>query len=277
LNRELQIQVLTKLGLSQTQSKVLLVLHDTEGATARDIQRVSGILKQDVYSALSGLSEKGLIEKIIAKPAIFRPIPLNNAVSILHEAKKDESVQLKKQADELFKNWKREQRNEALFPSTNFVMLSPEETNPIGKTNKIGKAVEKASKSVTGLMSFPIFLKRGPTDKEIWIRAAQRGVKIKVMIFGVTDPLKLNAIDPKISENFDLSWTSDTLPATLVVLDNRELFFSLGDGLKSPVLWSMNPTFVHVINDYVETKLKYASACYIPVTNPSKKTVKLAV
>jgi sugar-specific transcriptional regulator TrmB len=77
------VKVLAKLGLTHNQAKVYVALLSLKNATARSAQKLSNVARQDVYQVLSELGEKGLIEKILAKPEKFRPIPVNEAISIL--------------------------------------------------------------------------------------------------------------------------------------------------------------------------------------------------
>ena len=90
------IEILVELGLTHTEAKVYTALLCLKRATAKNIHRASKVARQDVYQLLSDLQEKGLIEKIIGKPAKFKPIPASDAVSILTERRNEQSQKLKK-------------------------------------------------------------------------------------------------------------------------------------------------------------------------------------
>lgn len=71
-------QTFVNLGLTYLQAKVyvtLLRLGDV-GAEVRKIASASVIARQDVYRILPALQKMGLVEKVVAIPTIYRPIPL---------------------------------------------------------------------------------------------------------------------------------------------------------------------------------------------------------
>ena len=88
------IETLTELGLTHTEAKVYLTLLSLRTATANDIHKDSKVARQEVYRVLSDLEEKGLIEKIIARPSQFKPIPAREVVAILIQNRNKQSLQL---------------------------------------------------------------------------------------------------------------------------------------------------------------------------------------
>ncbi|MEM4733518.1 MAG: helix-turn-helix domain-containing protein, partial [Candidatus Bathyarchaeia archaeon] len=74
------VQTITKLGLTTSQVKVYLSLLQQKKATAKTISNFSKIARQEVYRVLSDLYEKGLVEKIIAKPTEFKAVPIEDCL-----------------------------------------------------------------------------------------------------------------------------------------------------------------------------------------------------
>jgi sugar-specific transcriptional regulator TrmB len=253
------IETLAELGLTHTEAKVYITLLSLKTATAKDTHKDSKIARQEVYRVLSDLEEKGLIEKIIARPSQFKPIPARDAVAILIQNRNKQSLQLQKKAIKQFRNLAIE-RVEALphSSSSQFVMLSKNEIDPAGPIGKIGKAIYKAQKNVMCSITFPVFNKAKLIDEHIWKKVAGRGVRFKFIISRESNADE--EFNPgQILENndcFEVRWATNVIPASMLLIDRREVFCRLGHDTDGPVLWSNNFFFVAMIIDYFETKWK---------------------
>ena len=251
------VEILTELGLTHTEAKVYVALLCLNSATARTIHKESNIARQDVYRILSDLEEKDLIEKIIAKPAEFRPIPAKDAISILLQKRKEQNHQLRKKAIRQFRNFNVECAETApLDKKPNFILLSKSETSPLGHIDKPGKAIDSAKKSVMGVLTFELFVKVKLMDEHIWKKAVKRGVKIKFIVGGRPDEKTELTLDTvlKDSDYFEVRWTTALPQAAVLLVDEREAFCRTGVRIENPVLWSADPNFVAMIKDYLKTK-----------------------
>lgn len=254
---EQYLEILAELGLTQTEAKVYIVLLCLKTATARNLHRESNIARQDVYRILSDLQEKGLIEKVIAKPAKFRPISVKDAISILLRRKIEHNRQLRRKAKQAFRNLEVDcVKTVPLDENVNFILLSKSETNPTGHIDKIGKAVENAKKTVMGLISFQLFMTVKLMEEDIWKKAVKKGIKFKFIVSGNSDEKEKLALDPRLknTDNFEVCWTPKLPQATVLLVDEKEAFCRTGITAESPVLWSTDPSFVAMIKDYLNTK-----------------------
>jgi sugar-specific transcriptional regulator TrmB len=253
------VQVLTELGLTQMQAKVYVALLHLKSATARSVQKLSNVARQDVYQVLSELREKDLIEKIVAKPTKFRPVPPEEAISILVQRRNEMSRQLEEKAIQKFSTFKYDCVEISPCDGVSqFILLSKSETNPTSHIDKLGKAVDKAQNSVMCLTTFPLFIKVKSMDEHIWKKAVKRGVNFKFII-GRRPNEKLElALDPALenADCFEIRWASTILPACVLLVDGREAFCRIGRDIDCPVLWSVAPSFVALIKDYFEIKWK---------------------
>jgi sugar-specific transcriptional regulator TrmB len=251
------IEILVELGLTHTEAKAYVSLLCLKTATARNIHTVSKIARQNIYQLLHDLEEKGLIEKVIAKPAKFKPIPVDQAISILLQRKKEQNSQLRKRAVKHFSNFETGYAKTALLDkNAQFLMLSKSETSPLGHIDKLGKAVNNAKKSVVSLITVPMFMKVQLMDENIWKKAVKRGVKLKFIIARRANEKAEINLDPQLenTNNFEIRWTSNHLTATVLLVDNKEVFCRVGTNIESPVLWSSSPQFVGMIKDYLKMK-----------------------
>lgn len=69
---EESVEYLQKLGLSQYESKTLVVLLSTREANAKHICEFSGIPHTKVYQVLGRLGDKGLVDCTMGKPRKYR-------------------------------------------------------------------------------------------------------------------------------------------------------------------------------------------------------------
>ena len=253
------VEILSELGLTHTESKVYVALLCLKSATARNIHKESNVARQDVYRILSDLEEKGLIEKIIAKPTKFQPMPAEDAISILFQRRNEQDRQLRKKAKQAFRNFKDTcTKTPALDEAAQFILLSKNEVDPTGHIDKPGKAVDIAKRNIYGLITFQLFMKVKLMDEHIWKRAAKRGVKLKFIIGGrANEQAELNLAPAlKNNDNFEIRWTSNLPKAAVLLVDEKEVFFRIGNDINNPVLWSAEPHFAAMITDYLKTKWK---------------------
>ena len=197
---------------------------------------------------------------MIAKPAKFKPIPADQAVSILLQRKKERSRELGKRAIKHFSNFEIGCAKTAfLDKNAQFLLLSKSETSPLGPIDKLGKAVNSAKKSVVGLITFPFFMKVKLMDENVWKKAAERGVKLKFIIARRANEKSEINLDPMLenTNNFEIRWTSSLPTAVVLLIDDNEIFCRIGTNIESPVLWSSSSQFVGMVKDYL--KLKWQS------------------
>jgi sugar-specific transcriptional regulator TrmB len=254
------VQVLADLGLTHNEAKVYMILLCLQGATASMIHRESNVARQDVYRVLAELQEKELIEKVIAKPNRFKPIPPKNVIQILLQKRKERNSQLRKKTKKMFRNF-REACAENLTPvdeGFRFVLLSKSETNPAGHIDKPGKAVDNAQKSVMGIITLPLFMKVKQMDEKVWKKAVNRGVIFRFMIGRRSGGKFELSLDPLLKDSyfFQIRWTYSAVPAAVLLVDDRQVFCRTGVKIDNPVLWSSAPSFAAMIKDYLETKWK---------------------
>jgi sugar-specific transcriptional regulator TrmB len=253
------VEILVELGLSHTEAKVYISLLSLKTPTARNIHRTSDVARQDVYQTLADLEEKGLIEKVIAKPAKFRPIPAEEVIAILLQKRNEQNRQLRKKAIQHFRNFEIERTETApLDKNAQFLLLSKGETNPAGHIDRLGKAVGNAKKTVMGVITLPLFMNVKLMDESVWKKAVKRGVKFKFIIAGrANEKTELN-LDPVLenTDYFKIRWTYSRPTAIVLLVDDNEVFCRVGVKIENPVLWSAAAQFVAMIKDYLKTKWK---------------------
>jgi sugar-specific transcriptional regulator TrmB len=80
------LNALHRLGFGTTEAKVLVGLHQLGTATARDISRITDVARPQVYSAVEGLEQRGLINVQQANPKRFQPVTPDETAAHLRRA-----------------------------------------------------------------------------------------------------------------------------------------------------------------------------------------------
>jgi sugar-specific transcriptional regulator TrmB len=102
LSFENEVQTLMKFGLTATQAKAYLCLNAMGTSEAKSIVQTSKIPRQDIYRILDELFEKGLVEKVFAKPVEFRAISPGECLKLLVQRRTNETENLKNEASKVF-------------------------------------------------------------------------------------------------------------------------------------------------------------------------------
>lgn len=72
-----------RLGFGTTEAAVLVGLHRLGTATARDVSRVTDVSRPQVYGAVEGLEQRGLINVQQANPKEFQPVSPEETAALL--------------------------------------------------------------------------------------------------------------------------------------------------------------------------------------------------
>jgi sugar-specific transcriptional regulator TrmB len=91
-----------KFGLTATQAKAYLCLNAMGTSEAKSVVQASKIPRQDIYRILDELFEKGLVEKVFAKPVEFKAISPGECLKLLVQRRTNETENLKNEALKVF-------------------------------------------------------------------------------------------------------------------------------------------------------------------------------
>jgi sugar-specific transcriptional regulator TrmB len=82
--------------------------------SAKTISKTAQVSKPDVYRVLAALQERGIVEKALSIPAMFKAVPIEQTLNILLQSKDKELDMLREKTEQLLTNFKRNQVKEAL-------------------------------------------------------------------------------------------------------------------------------------------------------------------
>lgn len=77
------VEGLKRLGLTTYEARVYIALQKLGSGTASEISAVEDVPRSQVYGAAEGLEERGLVEIQQSTPTLYRPVPLEQARTLL--------------------------------------------------------------------------------------------------------------------------------------------------------------------------------------------------
>ncbi len=85
----------------QNEAKAYLTLVRTGSSCAQRIAGISHITRQDVYRVMNNLEQSGLVETVIGRPLIYRPVSIDRITHDLAERKYAKHQELKRRTRDL--------------------------------------------------------------------------------------------------------------------------------------------------------------------------------
>lgn len=99
-------KTLLELGLSETDSKVYIIVSFKGPLVARKIIEELKITKQQLYPILQKLHNKKIIEMSDSRPSIIRAVPFEIILKKLIDSKIDEAKKVQEKKQKLISIWK---------------------------------------------------------------------------------------------------------------------------------------------------------------------------
>jgi sugar-specific transcriptional regulator TrmB len=239
------------LGLTFCQAKIYLALVPNEACTARAISRISDVTRQDVYRITPILEKLGLVQKMLSIPNKWKATPIEEGLTILLERSNKRFTELKEKTTELLNSFQ-ENNKAADFKekSSEFVVV------PGGETHRrwIMKKLEKAKRNTDAFITLSAHKFMLFNGSKQYKKRLKDNVRFRYIIYGFDETQKEIELEPELKENpgFQVRYIRNFPLAAIAVFDGAEVFVSnpTEDLLATPKLWSNNPHFVALIQEY---------------------------
>jgi sugar-specific transcriptional regulator TrmB len=259
------VQALVELGLTILQAKVYFAVSVSGTLTARTAAKTAKVASQDVYRVLGELQEKGLVEKVIAKPNRYQPVPLEDGISMLLQRRKEQTEELKKTAFEIFRELE-SMTNPSDSSEGDFVLIPKK--GPL--LARIRKTFESAQTSIDLMNNFMEGITGHEVNFELEMKAVHRNVKIRDLLckspedFHVPESF-LTLL--KKAPTFQARFASSDSSVKLLMKDGKEMLISTipeTTTIAQPYLWSNNPILLDIVQQWYDMKWKAASSTLPP-------------
>ncbi len=248
---ENDVKDLENIGLSNAEARVYLALAGLGQAKASTIWRNSKTSRQDIYRILNELQSKGFIEKIIASPAQFKIIPIQDVLSCLlrHNALVREETE--KRIKKLIQKFENNYGNRrTVYSECEFELLRSAGDNFDAVKNLLEETKESLD-IIDYWMSF----------KHVIVDYGNVYMKLKSNVRFITDKPCEGETIPKIVQTlkkkntFKLKFITAPPPSTFVIVDKKQVrvgIESTNYATRCPALISNNSKLVGLLQDYFE-------------------------
>ncbi len=254
---EESVQTLVNLGLSVLQAKVYIALAKLGMSTARTTAKTAQVASQDVYRVLVELQEKGLVEKMITKPTMYKATPINEGLSILLQNKKEDYVEAEKQAKMMSIIFCESSNQNILQENVQFTITS-KWTILSRMHNRLADSTKKSidfmcPKKMNDGMLF---------DNYPYVeRAVRRGVKVRVITLNFNGETTTTEDPKSLSKNplFEHRYLPETSRLFgMHIFDKEEVTLAVSETNPMPSLWTNNPHVIKLAEAYFENMRKNA-------------------
>jgi sugar-specific transcriptional regulator TrmB len=253
--RDNDAEALASLGLRFLQSKVYLALVTSESLTIREISKMTGVARQDLYRITSELQKLGLIEKIIAAPTAFRAIGLEEGTSILLQRMHEKEVEARKKRKKLVERYKNKTIKTPLQgEGSKFILISEKDV-----VWRLKRMTENTRTSLDIITTLKRFNSANSGFYEVDNRALKRGVKFRFILGSDNgDNVSLpKMVKAAMKERpFEIRYTNNPICAIIAIIDRREVVSAVSPHAaisEVPILLSNNPCLIEIFQKYFET------------------------
>lgn len=247
---------LSELGLTPSQAKLYLTVLRIGRADGKTIAKHSGVARQEVYRVICELEEKGLIEKLIAKPYEFRGVPLKDGLSSLLTQKAKEYEHAKKKTINLIKRF--QPKGEEITPDYTLTLIPKREA----LIRKLTNEFTIAKQSVDVVTTVQRFMQA--TDVYSTINEAiKRRVKLRIITEKPYNQQSFfRSIKDLLESGFQLKYLPQNPKANIAIFDRKSAIITLSPTAHlndSTCIWTTHPSLLAINQEYFDKVWRKAS------------------
>jgi len=261
-----QISTLASLGLTQNEARVYLMLSQTEQKTVKDIAKITGIAREDIYRIMPSLQQKGLTEKSISSPTQYKALPIKQGMKILLKKQDKNYRKIKKRARELLQNLANNLKETSLENKNDFVLV-PQKT---ALFKRIKNSIQNSRTSVNIVTSKKRYYPGVFEFLRERQKAIKRGAKFRILTDRMKEENVLKNYSSDEATNLEVRCLLRPPEAIIVIVDQKEVYVmtsadaALAD---APALWSNNGSLLALAQSYFNNLWEKAKKVQIPSVN----------
>jgi sugar-specific transcriptional regulator TrmB len=255
------VETLVHLGLNYSQARVYFALVENGLSTAKEISKISGINRQEIYRIMPKLQNVCLAEKMIDIPTRWRATPLQDGLSFLLENRKKETSELQAKATKLI-DFIRENKKRAELQKDEcqFIMMPGKNAHLKWLKNRLKAALETNDSILTWSDDKTISFYCDNEIKE----QLNRGVKTRLVIYVSENEKAIYENDRTFRSNPNYQKAFIFTPPIVLggVLDKKQLILATEQNnpvqRSENVLLSNSPFLTALFQNYFEQLWKTA-------------------
>ena len=256
MEQQNEVRVLARWGLTINQAKAYLALYRLGTSKVQEISENTKITHGDIYRIMLSLEKIGLVIKVVSIPTKYSAIPIKDAIAILKKRKTEENVNLEKATEEMMQKFSQTLGKMERFEAQHFVLYPNQRVLP--KRKKALKNVQKSLDVITSLDNPHSILHDFREDA---IKAAQRGVKIRLIMNTPFEKMPADITDDLKEYDIEVRYNQNPPPALMAIYDNQEARI-FTENPKTPncrSLWVRNAFVLSIFQQYFETQWSTAA------------------
>jgi hypothetical protein len=269
------VETLINLGLTVLQAKVYLSLAKLGTSTGRTTAKDAKVAPQDVYRVLAELQEAGLVEKIIAKPNKYCPMPINQGFAMLIKRRKNQTKQLERSVKTVSKLFQPAIKGAQKTEEGDFILIGKKE--PL--ENRAHQMVETAYANIDLMNEINDGMIGHDSLYTLETKFLNKGGRIRDILSKATPTFHLTKTFCSLQQRypeFQARYLDFPTPAILMIKDGKEALVSTKAKTKTlmqPFLWTDNLVLVQIIQQWYNQVWEKSSQENI-IMNVSAKTVE---
>jgi sugar-specific transcriptional regulator TrmB len=254
MNNGERIETLMELGFTLNQARAYLALALVGSASAKELAEASSITRQDVYRVMLTLEEKGLAEKLLSTPTVYRALPIEQVIRSSLQRKVGEHRDLQRRTRRLVADVQSKHSEKTVQDEESQFIIIPSKEAII---QRLSDKLSKTSKSLEVVTSSERFSSAILAFSRIYESAIERGVKIRI---AAEDHVARNgaweaAKNLAKSQSFEVRFFPYAPEAVVSIFDSKEASVTISKTANSSsarALWSNDNGFVTLARHYFE-------------------------
>jgi sugar-specific transcriptional regulator TrmB len=245
------IQVFVDLGLTYLQAKVYVTLIRIggSGADVRKIATSSSTARQDVYRILPSLQKIGLVEKVVATPTVYKPIPLEDGIFKLMKKRTEEYNDVQRKAKMVIENFEAAELEQRDDDSQSQFVITSERALYMKRVREDVAKVEVSIDIIYGAERLRTIIFHAFDE---FRAAVARGIEIRAITRkGDDEPMDRNIQILSKKPSFEIRYIKRDIPVGLVIFDGKEVNIRTMHAIV-PSLWTNNRNVVKLSKFYFD-------------------------
>lgn len=257
-------KMLSDFGLTPYEAKVYLAVVRLGPTSASNISKMSGVRREEVYRTLPRLEKAGLVDRVLGRPVRVRAIPVEDALSVLIERKKEELdkavSELSAKKERFLRIFKPDiQTTDLRENGSHFVLISEREAI----TRRTAVLAGSAKKSIDLADSSEYAIRFILNYADALKKAGNRGVTFRILTNCPNDENAVpEALERSITRDSFILRYIDEIPSRYVIFDGRESMITTSpdEGLaENNTLWTDDASLVGLMQRGFEDQFRSAT------------------
>lgn len=251
---EEEANLLARLGFTQTQAKLYLILLKMKKADGGTLSKHASMPRPVVYRTLYELQKKGLVEKEITRPYTFGATPIQYGLQALIMQRVEEFKKIQEATKTFLRKIQSEEEDTLVDQEYKIIIIDGKER----LIQKIREWFDSAQRSIDIISTSQRWLQIFHYCSENYEMAFKKGVKYRVVIEKAVSGRGLpeNVLSLITKPNFELRSRTSPIEVNAAIFDGKEVainYYPFKLLAESPIIWTNHPSFLTMVQKTFES------------------------